>query len=65
MMQIYTVWERKPDEFDYRVNKALKSGWKLTKREVLQPLSQPNNETGYIKTTFYAELIWEGDDNEN
>lgn len=43
-------------EFDDCVNEALKKGWKLTKRELIQPQGQPNAGSVYFNNTLYAEL---------
>lgn len=55
MLQIKTIKNRldNVDNFDKVVNEALKDGWKLTRREVLQPAAQAIEYT-YIM--LYAEL---------
>ena len=56
MKQIKTIKNRLDSAaaFDTEVNAALLEGWQLTKREVLQPLSQPEHQYTYIM--LYAEL---------
>ena len=56
MLQIKTIWYRLGDStfFDNEVNAALRDGWTLKKRTVLQPISQ--HDTTYIHSMLYAEL---------
>lgn len=56
MKQIKTIRRRLDDntEFDEAVNDALKEGWQLTKREVLQPRAQ--GPITYSNIMLYAEL---------
>lgn len=42
--------------FDNCVNEALQEGWKLVKRELIQPQAQPNTDTTYFSNMLYAEL---------
>lgn len=42
--------------FDNCVNEALKEGWKLVKRELIQPKAQPNTDIAYFNNMLYAEL---------
>lgn len=42
--------------FDNCVNEALQEGWKLVKRELIQPKAQPNIGGTYFNTMLYAEL---------
>ena len=55
MLQIKTIKNRlyNVDDFDKEVNEAIAAGWKLTRREVLQPAAQAIEYT-YIM--LYAEL---------
>lgn len=56
MKQILTVRNRldNPEEFDKEVNNAIKEGWELKKRDVLQPFAQATDT--YLHTMLYAEL---------
>ena len=56
-MEIKTIVIRLDNagEFDERVNAALKEGWQLVKREVLQPAAQSPERYTYIM--LYAELV--------
>lgn len=58
MLQIKTITYRLDNaaDFDAAVNAAIAEGWHLTKREVLQPLAQPNTNQ-YLHTMLYAELV--------
>lgn len=42
--------------FDDCANEALQEGWKLIKREILQPPAQPNTGCVYFDNMLYAEL---------
>ena len=42
--------------FDNCVNEALQEGWKLTKRELIQPKAQQNTYVTYFNNMLYAEL---------
>lgn len=55
MLQIKTIKNRLDNEeaFDQAVNEALQDGWRLTRREVLQPMAQSEE---YTYTMLYAEL---------
>jgi hypothetical protein len=55
MLQIKTIKNRldNVESFDKEVNEALRDGWRLTRREVLQPAAQAIEYT-YIM--LYAEL---------
>lgn len=57
-MKIKTITKQlgNANDFDNEVNAALADGWVLTKRDVLQPQSQPNDGCHYIHTMLYAEL---------
>lgn len=56
MKQIKTVVNRLDNsaDFDNEVNAALKDGYKLTRREVINPNAQNNSRFTYIM--LYAEL---------
>ena len=56
MLQIKTIRNRmdNPTLFDDEVNAALRDGWTLKKRTVIQPISQ--SESVYMHTMLYAEL---------
>lgn len=56
MLQIKTIRNRldNPTLFDDEVNAALRDGWTLKKRTVLQPISQ--QDTTYTHMMLYAEL---------
>lgn len=56
MLQIKTIRNRLDNNtyFDNEVNAALRDGWTLKKRTVLQPISQ--SESTYFHTMLYAEL---------
>lgn len=56
-MEIKTIVTRLDNaaEFDGRVNKALKEGWTLVKRDISRP-NQPHGTT-YFHTMLYAELV--------
>lgn len=56
MLQIKTIVYRvdNAERFDEAVNKAIQSGWRLTKREVIIPKAQANNQYTYLM--LYAEL---------
>lgn len=57
MKQIKTIKNRldNAEMFDNEVNRALKEGWRLTKRDVIRPNAHPHNgEIAY--TVLYAEL---------
>lgn len=58
-LQIKTIRYRldNAEAFDEAVNDAIREGWRLTKREVLMPVTQPNHYT-YIM--LYAELEKDG-----
>lgn len=58
MKQIRTITRRltAAEAFDSDVNFALREGWTLVERKVLQPPSQPNTGTEYLNTMLYAEL---------
>lgn len=58
MKQIRTIIRRlnSAEAFDSDVNFALREGWTLVERKVLQPPSQPNTGTEYLNTMLYAEL---------
>lgn len=58
MKQIKTITRRLSDAnaFDVDVNFALREGWTLVERKVLQPPAQPNTSTNYFNTMLYAEL---------
>lgn len=58
MKQIKTIVTRlnSNEKFDAAVNEALRDGWWLVKREVLQPPAQPTTGTDYFNTMLYAEL---------
>lgn len=55
-MKIKTIVNRLDNAtyFDQEVNQALRSGWKLKKREVIRPFAQSPNVQTY--TMLYAEL---------
>lgn len=57
-MEIKTIYIQTAgvQEFDNCVNKLLKEGWKLVKRELIQPNAQPNTGTTYFNNMLYAEL---------
>ena len=57
-MKIKTIVDRLDNEenFDEKVNDALNDGWRLTKREVLIPASQPNVSGRFIHIMLYAEM---------
>lgn len=57
-MKIKTIVRQLGDaaNFDKDVNAALADGWVLTKRDVLQLQSQPNDGCHYLHTMLYAEL---------
>lgn len=57
MKQIKTIKNRLDNnkQFDDEVNQALLEGWKLIKREVINPNGQPSGAT-YFHTMLYAEL---------
>ena len=59
MLQIKTIVTRinNAEDFDAEVNAAIAEGWHLTKREALQPLSQPSNSDHVVYTALYAELV--------
>lgn len=61
MLQIKTIKNKLDNaaDFDKAVNQALQEGWHLTRREVLQPLSQPNTSEHVVYTALYAELVKE------
>jgi len=48
MTQIKTIYERKADDFDRKVNDALKEGWRLKKRVIGSDMIGPQ---------FIAELV--------
>lgn len=50
-MKIKTITARIPTEFDRLVNDALKDGWTLVKRDVLQPWN-----TDEFPRLYYAAL---------
>ena len=56
MLQIKTIRYRLDNStnFDDEVNEALRYGWTLKKRAVLQPISQSGSTHTY--TMLYAEL---------
>ena len=56
MLQIKTIRNRldNAEIFDREVNAALVEGWRLTKRDVLQPKAQ--NESVQSHTMLYAEM---------
>ena len=56
MKQIKTIKNRLDNaaSFDEEVNAAIAEGWRLTKREVLQPKAQSESLHSY--TVLYAEL---------
>lgn len=56
MLQIKTIRDRLDNNtyFDNEVNAALRDGWTLKKRTVLQPIGQ--SESVYAHTMLYAEL---------
>lgn len=56
MLQIKTIRDRLDNNtyFDNEVNAALRDGWTLKKRTVLQPIGQ--SESVYTHTMLYAEL---------
>lgn len=56
MLQIKTIRDRLDNNtyFDNEVNAALRDGWTLKKRTVLQPIGQ--SESVYAYTMLYAEL---------
>lgn len=58
MKQIKTICTRmnNADEFDRKVNTAIKDGWTLIKRETILPLSQPHDSETFIHIMLYAEL---------
>lgn len=58
-MEIKTIYARAGitasiEAFDNCVNEALKEGWTLVKRELVQPKAQPS--TGTMYNMLYAEL---------
>lgn len=55
MLQIKTITIRLDNagDFDKRVNAALEEGWRLTRREVLQPKAQGAT---FVHIMLYAEL---------
>lgn len=57
-MEIKTIKDRldNSEYFDEKVNDALHDGWRLTKREVLIPASQPNVSGRFLNIMLYAEL---------
>lgn len=57
-MEIKTIYIHTAyvQEFDNCVNEALKEGWKLKKRELIQPQAQPNTGGTYFNNMLYAEL---------
>ena len=57
-MEIKTVRRKLDyvDEFDTEVNNLLRDGWRLVRRDVLQPPAQPNSDV-YFNTMLYAELV--------
>lgn len=59
MLQIKTIRDRLDNSitFDDEVNAALRDGWTLKKRTVLQPISQ--SDTTYTHMMLYAELEME------
>lgn len=58
MKQIKTICVRlnNANEFDHKVNTAIKEGWTLIKRETIRPLSQPHDGETFIHLMLYAEL---------
>jgi hypothetical protein len=50
MLQIKTICENDPAEFDRQVNNAIAEGWTLTKRGTI------TRESVYFLHSFYAEL---------
>lgn len=64
MMQIKTVRHRldNADQFDQEVNDALRDGWTLSKRSVINPIAQSNSH--FIHTMLYAELVKEVTEND-
>lgn len=50
MLQIKTICENDPAEFDKQVNAAIADGWTLTKRGLI------TRESVYFLHSFYAEL---------
>lgn len=56
-MKIKTIRNRldNADAFDKEVNAALSAGWRLIKREYINPLSQGGGHFTYIM--LYAELV--------
>lgn len=64
LMQIKTVRYRinDADAFDWEVNAALRSGWILSKRCVIDPNAQSN--ICFVHTLLYAELVKEVAENE-
>lgn len=56
MLQIKTIRNRfdNAEHFDAEVNAALGEGWRLTKREVIQPQAQGGGK--FAHTMLYAEL---------
>lgn len=59
-MEIKTIYipasEAGVPAFDNCVNEALQEGWKLKKRELIQPKAQPNTDITYFNNMLYAEL---------
>lgn len=57
-MEIKTITDRldNANSFDKKVNAALADGWRVVKREVLQPPSQPSTGGVYFNMMLYAEL---------
>lgn len=45
------------EKFDIKVNAAMAEGWMLSRRTVLQPPAQPNDNKTYFSTMLYAELV--------
>ena len=58
MKQIKTIVDRLDNSttFDEKVNTAIKNGWRLIKREVLQQ-RQPHTRDIYFHSMLYAELV--------
>ena len=57
-MEIKTIVDRLDNakSFDDKVNAALADGWRMVKREVLMPPSQPNTGFTFFYTMLYAEM---------
>lgn len=58
MKQIKTIVYKlnNATDFDKEVNEAIKEGWALIERKVLQPPAQPNVGNTYLNNLLYAEL---------